>query len=77
MDVLDAQRTLIHGNSAKVIQTRGRTLITRKTFASTQKASICLQSVCRGESIRRRVGLFIGDVPLLWVLKIFSHFYLF
>ncbi|XP_062023728.1 myosin-16 isoform X4 [Rosa rugosa] len=53
MAVLDAQRTLMHGNSAKVIQTRGRTLVTRKKFVSAQMASICIQSVCRGELARK------------------------
>ncbi|KAM5563548.1 myosin-16 [Rosa sericea] len=53
MAVLDAQRTLMHGNSAKVIQTRGRTLVTRKKFVSIQMASICIQSVCRGELARK------------------------
>lgn len=65
MAVLDAQRILMHGNSAKVIQTRGRTLVTRKKFVSTQMASICIQSVCRGENIGTRIGVFLLEMYLV------------
>ncbi|KAL6271486.1 hypothetical protein ACE6H2_028397 [Prunus campanulata] len=53
MAELDAKRTLMLGDSAKVIQRRGRTRITRRKYVSIQEASICVQSFCRGELVRK------------------------
>lgn len=61
MAELDAQRAGILGFSAKVIQKKIRTHITRKKFVSMRKASIRIQSFWRGESIKCP---FIGNVPL-------------
>ncbi|XP_050366725.1 myosin-16 isoform X2 [Argentina anserina] len=69
MAVLDARITLMHGNSATVIQTRGRTLVTRKKFVSTQIASICIQSICRGELARKLYKLKIQEVAAVKIQK--------
>ncbi|XP_021814771.1 myosin-9 isoform X4 [Prunus avium] len=53
MAELDAKRALMLGDSAKVIQRRGRTHITRRKYVSIQEASICVQSFCRGELVRK------------------------
>ncbi|CAL9023586.1 unnamed protein product [Prunus brigantina] len=53
MAELDAKRTLMLGDSAKVIQRRGRTRITRRKYVSIREASICVQSFCRGELARK------------------------
>ncbi|PQQ17787.1 hypothetical protein Pyn_19961 [Prunus yedoensis var. nudiflora] len=53
MAELDAKRTLMLGDSAKVIQRRGRTRITRRKYVSIREASICVQSFCRGELVRK------------------------
>ncbi|XP_048425701.1 myosin-11 isoform X4 [Pyrus x bretschneideri] len=53
MAELDAKRILLLGDSSKVIQTRGRTRITRKKYVSTREASICVQSFCKGELARK------------------------
>ncbi|ONH93353.1 hypothetical protein PRUPE_8G228100 [Prunus persica] len=53
MAELDAKRTLMLGDSANVIQRRGRTRITRRKYVSIREASICVQSFCRGELARK------------------------
>ncbi|KAB2636686.1 myosin-9-like [Pyrus ussuriensis x Pyrus communis] len=53
MAELDAKRILLLGDSSKVIQTRGRTRITRKKYVSTREAAICVQSFCKGELARK------------------------
>ncbi|CAB4321869.1 unnamed protein product [Prunus armeniaca] len=53
MAELDAKRTLMLGDSAQVIQRRGRTRITRRKYVSIREASICVQSFCRGELARK------------------------
>uniref|UniRef100_A0A803PGQ9 Uncharacterized protein n=1 Tax=Cannabis sativa TaxID=3483 RepID=A0A803PGQ9_CANSA len=52
MAELDARRTEILGNSAKIIQLQVRTRIARRRFLSMQKASIDLQSFWRGKMAR-------------------------
>lgn len=54
MAELDAWRTEILGNSAKVIQLKTKTRIARKRFVSMRKASIRVQAFWRGESINKR-----------------------
>lgn len=71
MAELDAKRTLMLGDSAKVIQRRGRTRITRRKYVSIWEASICVQSFCRGECKKDEKAY----LPLFFkgkILKIFS-----
>lgn len=49
MAELDARRAEILSNAAKTIQRRIRTHIARKRFVALRKATIVLQSICRGE----------------------------
>ncbi|EXC31921.1 Myosin-J heavy chain [Morus notabilis] len=53
MAELDAWRTEILGNSAKVIQLKTKTRIARKRFVSMRKASIRVQAFWRGELARK------------------------
>lgn len=48
MAELDARRTEVLGNAAKIIQRHIRTYIARKEFISLRKAAIQLQSCWRG-----------------------------
>ncbi|KAF4387174.1 hypothetical protein G4B88_024746 [Cannabis sativa] len=63
MAELDARRTEILGNSAKIIQLQVRTRIARRRFLSMQKASIDLQSFWRGEFAYRGF-FFVGNVRM-------------
>ncbi|XP_077248114.1 myosin-11-like [Tasmannia lanceolata] len=63
MAELDARRAEVLSNAAKTIQRRIRTYIARKQFIALRKASIHLQSLCRGrlafklyESLRREAA---------------------
>lgn len=49
MAELDARRAEILSNAAKTIQRRIRTHIARKQFVALRKATIVVQSICRGE----------------------------
>ena len=50
MAELDTERAEIYVKSAKIIQMKTRTRISRKRFISMRKASICVQSFWRGQS---------------------------
>ncbi|XP_044503140.1 myosin-11-like isoform X2 [Mangifera indica] len=50
---LDGRRTIILGGSAKVIQSQARTRITRKQYIAICRASVDIQSFCRGELARQ------------------------
>lgn len=47
MAELDARRTEVLGNAARIIQRRIRTYIARKDFLSMQEAATQLQALCR------------------------------
>ena len=49
MAELDARRAEVLSSAAKAIQQRIRTHYARKQFVALRKASICMQSLCRGE----------------------------
>lgn len=51
MAELDARRAEVLSSAANTIQRRARTHIARKQFISLRRASISLQSVCRGETL--------------------------
>ncbi|XP_041022876.1 myosin-11 [Juglans microcarpa x Juglans regia] len=53
MAELDARRAEILSNAAKTIQRRIRTHIARKRFVALRKATIVLQSICRGRLASR------------------------
>ncbi|KAM1107347.1 hypothetical protein EV1_004076 [Malus domestica] len=69
MAELDAKRILLLGDSAKVIQTRGRTRITRKKYVSTLEASICVQSFCKGELARKLLKLKKREISAVKIQK--------
>ncbi|XP_048430085.1 myosin-11-like isoform X4 [Pyrus x bretschneideri] len=69
MAELDAKRILLLGDSAKVIQTRGRTCITRKKYVSTLEASICVQSFCKGELARKLLKLKKREISAVKIQK--------
>lgn len=60
MAELDARRTEILGNSAKVIQLKTKTRIARKRFLSMRRASIHVQACWRGEYINK--GAFYMEI---------------
>lgn len=49
MAELDARRAEVLSNAAKTIQRRIRTHIAREQFIALRKATIIVQSICRGE----------------------------
>lgn len=49
MAELDARRAEVLSNAAKTIQRRIRTHIARKQFIALRKATIVVQSICRGK----------------------------
>ncbi|KAM1570693.1 hypothetical protein ACFXTH_035800 [Malus domestica] len=69
MAELDAKRILLLGDSSKVIQTRGRTRITRKKYVSTREASICVQSFCKGELVRKLFKLKKREISAVKIQK--------
>lgn len=52
MAELDARRAEVLSSAAKAIQRRIRTYHARKRFVALRKASICLQSFCRGNVLQ-------------------------
>ncbi|KAL3620549.1 hypothetical protein CASFOL_035461 [Castilleja foliolosa] len=52
MAELDARRTEVLGKSASIIQRKVRSYLARKSFTLVRRATILLQSVCRGELTR-------------------------
>ncbi|TQD77852.1 hypothetical protein C1H46_036600 [Malus baccata] len=69
MAELDAKRIVLLGDSAKVIQTRGRTRIIRKKYVSTLEASICVQSFCKGELARKLLKLKKREISAVKIQK--------
>lgn len=71
MAELDARRAEILSSAAKTIQRRIRTHIARKRFVALRKATIVVQSICRGEPsekllwyklvLQQQAMLFLGD----------------
>lgn len=55
MAELDARRAEILTTAAKSIQRRIRTHVARKNFIALKKASIYVQSYCRGEPWKNRI----------------------
>ncbi|GLT72614.1 hypothetical protein SLA2020_445330 [Shorea laevis] len=74
MAELDAQRAGILGFSAKVIQKKIRTHITRKKFVSMRKASICIQSFWRGELARKLYELLKRDAAAVKIQRDLRRF---
>ncbi|KAL5796564.1 hypothetical protein ACOSQ2_001384 [Xanthoceras sorbifolium] len=54
MAELDARRARILDNSAKVIQCKSKSRVTRKRYTRMREASICIQTWCRGKLARKK-----------------------
>lgn len=63
---LDGRRTIILGGSAKVIQSQARTRITRKQYIAICRASVDIQSFCRGELIGSLVASYFVQLSFFF-----------
>ncbi|XP_059432809.1 myosin-17-like [Corylus avellana] len=74
MAELDARRSEVLGNAAKIIQRQSRTYIARKEFVALRKAAIQLQSCLRGILARKLFEQLRREAAALTIQKNFQRY---